>query len=233
MKKRNIMFLSPHHDDIAFSIGGMISISYATNANYYLINIFNKTCYCLPTFKTKDINKQRNVEDNQFAKQFGLNKLNLNLPDSSAIGHTAHSETICVPSDTRRFILTQKLNRIFKYIRPNKLFCPLSIGGHIDHRMVKEVCLEIFSDSYRNLIFYEDLPYAYNYDANSIENIIQKTTSLQLHAQYINITSIWHIKAKGVLFYRSQVDKEVIGKVQGYAKRLGLNKRLFERIWLP
>ncbi|EER22289.1 MULTISPECIES: PIG-L deacetylase family protein [spotted fever group] len=234
MKKAKIILLSPHHDDIAFSIGGMISIyCYTKNIKCYLINIFNKTKYCLPTCKTTNVNKQRNAEDNRFAKQFSLNKINLNFPDSSVLRHTAHSEIICTPHDIRRSFLMQKLNKIFKYIKPNKIFCPLGIGGHIDHKMVKEICLEIFRNNYHNLVFYEDLPYAYDYKSQYIKDIIKRTMPLKLHAKYINITSRWYIKEKSIFFYKSQVTKETIAKIQKYAQSLGANKSFFERIWIP
>ncbi|XVN44358.1 MAG: PIG-L family deacetylase [Rickettsia hoogstraalii] len=179
----------------------MISIyCYTKNIKFYLINIFNKTRYYLPTFKTNNINKQRDSEDNRFAKQFSLNKINLNFPDSSVLRHTAYSETICTPHDIRHSFLMKKLIKIFKYIKPNKIFCPLGIGGHIDHKIVKEICLKIFRNNYHNLVFYEDLPYAYDYKPKYIKDIITKTMPLKLHAQYINITSRWHIKEKSIFF---------------------------------
>ena len=234
MKREKIVLLSPHHDDIAFSIGGMISLDYIKNTDYayYLVNIFNKTCYSLPTFQTNHISKQRNSEDDKFVKLFMLNKINLSLSDSSLIGHTAHSEAICVPSDTRRSHLTNKLDNIFKCIKPNRVFCPLGIGGHIDHKMVKEVCLEIFKNSYHKLFFYEDLPYAYGHNPNDMETTIKKLTNLELHAHDINITSVWHMKEKSISFYKSQITKEIIDKIRKYAESLGSKETLFERIWM-
>lgn len=233
MRIDKIMLLSPHHDDIAFSLGGMIAMYHTQGISYYLVNIFNKTCYCLPDFETKDINEQRNIEDDRFAKRFGLIKTNLGLSDSSVLGHTAHSETISSPSDIRRPILIRELNSIFKHVEPDRIFCPIGIGGHIDHRMVKEVCLEMFRGSYNNLVFYEDLPYAYDCNPKHIESIISKAIPLRLHAKCMDITSIWDVKEKSILLYESQVNKEIMGKLRKYAQRLGENKHLLERIWIP
>lgn len=233
MIKKRIVLLSPHPDDIAFSIGGTICSDSFKNASFLLMNIFNKSQYCLPTFKTDCINQQREQEDKKFAEDFSLIIHNLDLPDSSVLGHTAYSETICAPNDMRSITLKQKLTNILNREKPDIVFCPLGIGGHIDHKMIKEICIDTYHENDWDLIFYEDLPYAYYYSSVGIESIVRKTISLKnLCAQYINITDIWDVKERGIKYYESQVNQTITSNIKIYAQSLGLGTTLLERIWV-
>ncbi|MCU0323185.1 MAG: PIG-L family deacetylase [Chitinophagaceae bacterium] len=229
--KRKIILLSPHIDDIAFSMSGFLYQLTTKGYNIFLINIFNNSIYCLPEFKTACINKQREMEDQKFVKQFNLNKINLNLNDSSILKHTVLSETICVPNDFRRKKVYKLFVKIFNIIKPSKIFCPIGIGGHIDHRMVKEVCLEVNYNMVQKIFFYEDLPYVYNYTPKHISNIIEKTTTLKLVPQYHDISNIWLVKERSIAFYESQINQSIISSIKNYAKSLGNNRYLYERFW--
>lgn len=231
MRRDVVILLSPHLDDVAFSMSGFLYYLIQKKYNVYLINIFNNSNYCLPGFKTDCVNKQREIEDHKFAKQFNLNKINFNLDDSSILKHTELSETLCVPNDIRRKKVHALLFEFFNITKPCKIFCPIAIGGHIDHRMVKEICLEIGYRSFQNIFFYEDLPYACNYTPEDASIIIKKATTLTLFPKYIDISDIWPVKESSISFYESQVNQAMILNIKNYAQNLGNNGYLYERIW--
>lgn len=226
-----IFLLSPHPDDIALSIGGLVDIYAQQGVECCLVNFFTESDYCLPSFQKVDITKQRAEEDSKFAKLFNLKRINFSLPDSSILEHTAQSEKLCCPNDIRKSDLKRKLLYSINQFNPKKIFCPLGIGGHIDHRMVKEVVLDI-NDVTDKLYFYEDLPYATNYSDQDIKDIIKHTTPLKLTPSLIDITSSWSKKEMGILFYRSQIPYNIVLSIKEYASLLK-HTGLFERIWQP
>lgn len=234
MSNPKIILLSPHCDDIAFSISGTVKLFFSKKVDILLVNIFNLSSYHLSSYKTaKSTSRVRYVEDKKFATKLSLKKIDLNFPDSSILKHTDHSELICAPTDSRLPSLKLKLYDLFSKINAYKIFCPLGIGGHIDHKMVKEICLEFYQNNYKHLIFYEDLPYATSSNLDEIDSFIKKSTNIILHPQYINITKVWSLKEEAICIYKSQVSKAILTRIKKYAQRISINKNeLYERIWV-
>ena len=97
--------------------------------------------------------------------------------------------------------------------------------------MVKEIFLSINYGSIQNIFFYEDLPYAGSYTPEEISIIINKMNT-QLSPLNIEITDVWPIKEQSISFYESQVNQSTIVTIKNYAKSLGNDGKLYERIWI-
>jgi len=51
--------------------------------------------------------------------------------------------------------LTRRLKRLVKSPQESVVFCPLGVGGHVDHLIVHNVCSALF----KNVIYWSDFPY--------------------------------------------------------------------------
>ena len=62
-----------------------------------------------------------------------------------------------------------ELKKIISGLNKYYIFCPLGIGGHVDHAITREVCLKNF----KNVILWSDFPYSLNEDVTNVR-IIKK-----------------------------------------------------------
>lgn len=53
-------------------------------------------------------------------------------------------------------LIKQKLNKIIKNKKNILIFCPIGIGLHVDHILVRNLC----QNSFKNIIFWSDFPYS-------------------------------------------------------------------------
>lgn len=224
------VFLSPHIDDIAFSISGSLRRIIQKNTSY-LVNIFSKTNYYVSNFdlKSMSVGVQRKTEDKLFIKRFKLKPIYLDHDDSSVLGHTSVSELICSHKDFRNNMVRNSLINIFNIIKPDIVFCPLAIGGHIDHRMLKDELVNII-EICKKVYFYEDLPYSCEYKPTDLLSIINKTFPFDLFPEEIDISNNWLEKKECISFYESQLDKNTINLIKDYATKFHKNS-LVERFW--
>lgn len=180
------VFLSPHHDDICFSLGALIH----RLQTGILLNVFSRSGHvarrdlapkelAAPDMEALGqsppseaggawvnwVTQWRKDEDQTFAQACGLRSVQLDLPEAPLRGQDpfkGHSTA----NDARNVeaALMAALNDLApkdKSIRP-WLFCPAGIGGHIDHLLVRDAVLQKIEDLRRlyRIAFYEDLHYA-------------------------------------------------------------------------
>ncbi len=165
----NDVYLSPHFDDIAFSLGVFAQARRAGR----LLNVFTRSGYVaapdLRGASTAEVSAMRREEDRRFAEACGLVATNLDLDEAPLRGHGAMDTakaTFELPELGAPVI--QALSGMAQPApldaRP-WLFCPMAIGGHVDHTAILYILAENRKDletRYR-LGFYEDLPYAAYY----------------------------------------------------------------------
>jgi hypothetical protein len=164
------VFLSPHHDDVCFSIAGIV-LSQGSGA---LVNIFTRSEYvakrlALPADRNERIEfvtKLRAAEDQRFAEAAGLVRHDLMLHEPSLRGFKPFDssdllgEVLGVKS-----VLLSFLERHFE-AEPRgaraAIFCPMGIGGHRDHllTLLAVKVMMTFLLRHFDVYFYEDLPYA-------------------------------------------------------------------------
>lgn len=171
----NCVYLSPHHDDVCFSLAGLIR----HRPGGRLINLFTRSAYSLnpPTGEHPDveaITARRTEEDNAFAAACHLNKVDLGLTDAPLFGRSA-MDLSAVHDDcaSLRAPLLARLRAIAAETPASErltLFCPAGIGGHVNHvatMLTVIAALPVLRQHY-DVMFYEDLHYAAKADARQL-----------------------------------------------------------------
>jgi len=193
--KLHCVFLSPHQDDAALSCGELLS-QLNGKTELTIINFFTKAHNKPYTLSAKkflqtsgyeDANKlyeERRKEDKKALSTFKAKIIDLDLQDalfrkkkhSSFLGNILPEFSHIYP--TYRWHVIKKiakddyavseLKKKLKVFKNKKIlvFAPYGIGGHADHKIVRQVCEELF-DEY---ILYSDFPY----------NIILRTNGSKL-----------------------------------------------------
>jgi LmbE family N-acetylglucosaminyl deacetylase len=158
----NNIYLAPHHDDIAFSLGARV----AAEPGGRLINVFTRSGYVAgappnrPDAATIErITALRAAEDMAFAARYRLERVDLGLEDAPVRGRTA-SDLGGLADDIAQ--LRGPLTALLHEVEGARVFCPAAIGGHVNHLAVRAVVIELLPELERHgeVLFYEDLPYA-------------------------------------------------------------------------
>ncbi len=160
---RPVIVLSPHPDDAAFSVGGMLTqlcrISPVT-----VCTVFSRSewYYHLPpgTYDEAEVTRIRAEEDRAYCRAIGASYEALGLSDASLRGHTAVSELRRPSSDDPAWEAARcTLAELVRLRSDAVFFIPSGIGGHVDHIVVRDVASAALLEG-TDALFYEDLPYA-------------------------------------------------------------------------
>jgi hypothetical protein len=177
------IFLAPHFDDVCFSLGALVSHS----GHGQLLTLFSLSDYVENqqiNFIIKGnsrklapeerrvvvgiVSRMRLVEERNFCNQLSLSLKIGGFVDSILRGRHPFNNSINLAAiDTPLFagrimeLITAADHSTASDIKP-WLFCPMGIGSHVDHLILRSVVVEnIVSLRTRfRVAFYEDLPYA-------------------------------------------------------------------------
>lgn len=164
------VFLSPHHDDICFSLA-CVAQKQTSGA---LLNMFTRSEYvqnpiALPVERNERIDfitRLRAAEDVRFAEAVGLTRHDLMLAEPSLRGRDPFdSRDLSLElSDVRSALLSFLEIHLEARARGRvaALFCPMGIGGHRDHLLTLLAVKGMMTLLLRRceVFFYEDLHYA-------------------------------------------------------------------------
>jgi len=161
------VFLQPHRDDICFSLGAFA----ARQRDCLMLTIFTVSAWVHPKqFKVRPssdvITKMRMAEDQAFADDAGLSLHFMALPEAPLMGWRSRDLSRAI-ENYRRIeapLLAQLMTVANDRVGADRpwLFCPATIGGHVDHAAVLFTVLaniKKLSTNFR-IAFYEDLHYA-------------------------------------------------------------------------
>lgn len=240
-KKRDILILAPHADDAPFSVGGTI-LKLLPFYNFHIVNIFARQDFTLYNrFMEKGpesnfIRKEERlawrlmgVEQGRFLdyKDAPMRESYLN----SEVISPDFSVTTILNREPELFEeLKRVLENLLEEIKPDYTFCPLAIGRHIDHILVREACLQKV-ELHDSLRFYEDLPYAISFERERELCYIREMVGRELKEQRVEISSIAEQKKYILNIYKSQIKKFQVKAMIEYGKED--NERYFERAWKP
>ena len=159
------VFLSPHSDDICFSLG---ALAHRRHAGIHL-TLFPYVRYVAKPGLKKvpgPVTALRMNEDVAFTTRCGLQPRFLPLADADLLGIPRYDRSSIEPCLARtESPLLEALADFSRHHREGPrpwLFCPMGIGGHMDHvatRMAVTRNLTGIARKYR-VAFYEDLHYA-------------------------------------------------------------------------
>jgi LmbE family N-acetylglucosaminyl deacetylase len=160
---RNIL-LSPHDDDIAFSLGSKVL---AEGGDMAVLFTRSKNVASGPlkgSGAIETITALRRAEDEAFSAVAGLVRHDLGLNDTSVGGHHYRSRAVIADDMARlREPLAALLDRLVAAGGAATLYCPAGIGRHANHRATRNVVIELLPGLEARGVqvrFYEDLHYA-------------------------------------------------------------------------
>jgi hypothetical protein len=165
------VYLSPHHDDVCFSIGNI-----ASRFRGDLVNLFTRSCYVavdieLPSNEEERIeviSQLRRQEDLRFTEATGLVRHDLGLSEPALVGYDPFDLR---DVETEAAALSERLIPFLSSMLPDQgdpsaasLYCPMGIGGHRNHLSTLIAVRNAYEDLRRRctVFLYEDLPYANN-----------------------------------------------------------------------
>lgn len=152
------IFLSPHYDDIAFSLSSFF------HKNDIIINIFTESNY----IENKNMNLSMSVselrekEEQDFISRNSLKYIKLGFQDRSLIGTPfSFFHTIKGNAELERVLIDNLMN--LRTFDNQHVYCPLGIGKHYNHLETFDVIYKNYSHlaKFFKIIFYADIPYIY------------------------------------------------------------------------
>jgi len=224
-----------HSDDVSYSIPLYLKYLYETGSNIKLLYIFQKTNYApnLDDHRVSRVSKERMLEVRGFCQKWKIKFEGLNYKDA-CLRKDYSGKEVChnqqMTKTDRRLI--QRLSSI---IEPADLsLFPLAIGDHIDHRILMEIGI-LQTQQGLNLGFYEDLPYACEFEDDRIKSYldyVSKKISFNLVKVTIRDDSFRKTKTLAARINKSQVSEKYIHQIIAYSERRFQCEGGHERVWL-
>jgi LmbE family N-acetylglucosaminyl deacetylase len=170
------IFLSPHYDDAALSCGGLIHELVHRGESVLIVTIMGGDPPNPPpdTPIVRDLHRRwqagddpvaaRRLEDAQAARELGVHTGIFNFPDCvyrvNAEGEALYPSEESLWGDVqlddpaRTALLTGwPLSQV-----PEVVYCPLGVGDHVDHKLVRDWGATLHQMGMR-VLFYEEYPY--------------------------------------------------------------------------
>lgn len=250
----NVMYLSPHFDDVALSCGGLIHRQVQAGTGILVVTVFaGAPAHTKLSPFAAELHGQwghltepvaaRRKEDKKAMRLLGAEYIHLEYPDAIYRFDDTSSLYLCDEylfgpvhhSDLN--LVSQIAETVMEIHSPRQstLYAPLAVGNHVDHQVVREAALKLYRKSCK-VIFYEDFPYVEvpgaltrELERIGIERWIEEVQELDEE----NLAA----KIEAIASYASQMDKlfggvEVMAeRVRDYALALGLQEGYGERYW--
>jgi LmbE family N-acetylglucosaminyl deacetylase len=237
----NILVLSPHRDDAAFSLSLSIAHWLSAGHTVTILNVFTRSLYA-PYSDAESVHENdrlswvsamRKREDEAFLKQIpGASMIDLNIKDAPIRLH-CDASIVCDMDVDPNDSATPKINKaVGKQIEtPHALVIPLGLGHHVDHRVVRDATLPLTPNV--PCAFYEELPYATRQGVLVDLSRFREDTEHRFHEDLHPVlchgthTRPAEHKRRIALLYSSQIDSELADTIANVSHRY----RGGERIW--
>lgn len=245
----NILILSPHRDDAAFSLGLAIKGWLAAGHGVTVLGIFTRSLSApfsdADTVHPNDlltyVSAMRRREDAEFLKLVpGLRMVDLNLKDALLRLRCTAEEVYTFapnPEDPAIAKIHKALAKLVAEQKIDAILLPLALGHHVDHLVVRNAAAAFAAE--HPCAFYEDLPDAFQpnldlaelarteIDALHEANLFTETLEpVVLHASE-EAENAAKIKRRIVSVYASQIDDATIAAMSNFAT----NYAGGERVW--
>jgi LmbE family N-acetylglucosaminyl deacetylase len=230
------LMLSPHSDDVAFSLGGALLDNFFSAA--HVLTIFSKSSCTIDDRggSLEEVTTIRKSEDYAFAQVVKANIQMTHLDRRAApIRLGIPEEGVCTcpqnfQDEPELAVIASCLER--HAVGVALVIAPLGLGGHIDHRVVMTATIERIAN-HMPVAFYEDLPYAGTMSLSSIETHVASVS----HALISDLSPcVFQTgrpiaeKLRAVGVYESQVDSRTLGRISKHSEMIG-DGRVAERLW--
>src|SRR3954451_16308351 len=198
---------------------------------------------------------RRRVEDERFAYFAEASIIFLDLPDAVFRGYEGDEQLLGGPRQddvSPHEILRREITRL----EPQRVYLPLGVGNHVDHRLCAETGVRLLQEGRRwvmpgpdyagKVAFYEDFPYAWWSDFRRLEDLPQGgvgdlPADIALAPEYADITVQLERKNPAVRLSESQLDRlfggtrEMADAVRAFGRQvgaLGAVDGFAERYWV-
>lgn len=225
-----MVVVSPHADDAAYSIGGLIQKS-ILRSQVHIVTLFGRSNYLRKSGIGSDpdkVTRLRQREDESFAARIGAALTYLDFPEAALrIGPAwkdifAGSASVKVPEKVKTTV-----SSLFDQLRPRCLFAPLAVGGHRDHLITRDLAAGEARRRALPLFYYEDLPYV---TALTPQRVRAHVRLVDPRLQGVFISIDLGAKLNTLTLYRSQIGGEELQLVSRYALQLRHGQPA-ERLW--
>ncbi len=202
------IFVSPHRDDICFSLGGFV----ANAGRGTLINVYTESQFTtdVARFGTsiRQITAIREKEDSKYCQGNNLERIDLGFSEPALRGRRPFSEDSLDDCDLIEDRLIDAIREVRNQHASSIVYCPLGIGRHIDHLAVRRVIARSVPALTLgcNVAFYEDMPYSLQVNETQIHAYVESALpdwSLSRVNQHLDRAS-FSAKKKFISLYQSQ-----------------------------
>lgn len=144
----DVLYVSPHADDVAFSAAGQLARDVAAGARPTLLTLFEPP------------EAERRAEDEAFARAFGVTLARGEWPDAIVRRRRYRSPArLFAPLRADEAPLVEAI-RVALQARVDggctRVVAPLGVGGHVDHQIAHAACRALAG---ADVTYYEDTPY--------------------------------------------------------------------------
>ena len=225
------IYLSPHYDDIAFSLSSFIK------PNNLLIDVFTISNYIEnqnSNLKNLSISEIRENEEKLFTSFNNLNFIKLDFHDRGMQGNPFSFYYNVLSDDILEKRLISLITSLIVTNKKITLYCPLGVGKHYDHLQVFNIIQKNFEELQKNfeIKFYAESPYL-SYK-NNLDN--RKRNLKQWFSEYnikeykkeLNSTQIKQ-KIKNLVCYKSQFNDLSVRTI--LSKLTANNSKIYEIIY--
>ena len=231
MAGARILLLSPHADDIAYSVGGIVALL-CTRAEIQLMTVFGRsgwTCSQVSGEMSPDtVSTLREREDRAYCERRGITYASFSYPDSFTMGYDDATELNSAPDhDPRAPEIMERIGDFVARHAPQVVLAPCGVGGRVDHQIVRTAA-HALDDV--DVFFYEDIPYSADLSLTALNR--QLADEDLAPAMTIDIESVVRAKCDDMWSYRSQTTKTAVAAMLMHAGRVGAGAaRYAERLW--
>jgi LmbE family N-acetylglucosaminyl deacetylase len=201
-----------------------------------------------------DVMATRRLEDERFAYYAEAAVVFLDLPDAVFRGYEGDAELLGRPREDDP-APSDLLRREIARLEPQKVYFPLGVGGHVDHRLARAVGLDLLREprawvmpgpDWAGIVtFYEDFPYAWWNDFSQLADLADDvlgglSADVSIVPEFADISEQVEWKIGGITLYSSQLDRLFGGAdpmaetVRSFGRRvagLGAVPGFAERYW--
>ncbi|GAA0772404.1 hypothetical protein GCM10008908_18590 [Clostridium subterminale] len=226
------LIISPHLDDAALSVGGLLLND--IDKNNKVLTIFNTAWTALDNIydynKITELNLREELE---VMKGLNCKHKFLNLPEALLRGYETWNDSIDMEKDT---CIINKLTKIIadEVDGFSSIYFPLAIGEHVDHLLLFNVAMKLIN-SEKNIFnsvevfFYEDLPYCTYEPITSRIEKVKKLINIEPYESCIS--NVIEEKCKLIYTYKSQITENDVIRVRSYSQKENNENMYYETAW--
>lgn len=259
-KRRRVMVLEPHMDDVALSVGG-IMLQRRAECEFLLVTVATQSVATSyrgierDFFDRETISNLRKAESDIVARMVWGRHIPLDLMEATLRYNPQpwtlewfqrHEQAVWAylvhgaadGGGSELELWTNTIAKAIDDLQPEEIWMPLGIGIHVDHQLTRHACLNILRTQpqlveQRVCRFFQDVPYAADFPRHTPEVVeTLRGTGLELEEERVDVTDVWQEKKRLLAVYLSQWKTDIIlRRVVNCSKNLGGVPGSFNELW--